>query len=192
MKPNLRVLGPRLGKELGAVRAALAAGDFEELGDGRFRVLGLELEPDDVIVERAGKDGWAVASLDGVTVALDTALDDELASRGPGQRARPPGQLDAQGRRSRAHRPDRADDSGGATRTCSSTRSGSRRRRLRPRFVSAPSSRSRRSRRGRLPGGPAVRSGRARAGWNPAPTRIGGTSPTSFVGAGFHPALRGL
>ena len=36
------------------------------------------LEPDEVLVERVGLEGWAVASEDGVTVALDTALDDEL------------------------------------------------------------------------------------------------------------------
>jgi isoleucyl-tRNA synthetase len=82
VKPDLRVLGPRLGKELGAVRAALAAGEFEELGDGRFRVLGHQLDPDDVIVERAGKEGWSVTSFDGVTVALDTALDEVLLREG--------------------------------------------------------------------------------------------------------------
>jgi isoleucyl-tRNA synthetase len=78
VKPNLPVLGPKLGKELGTVRAALAAGDFEELGGGRFRVAGHELDADEVIVERVGREGWAVASEDGVTVALDTALDEEL------------------------------------------------------------------------------------------------------------------
>ena len=57
VKPNLPVLGPKLGKELGAVRAALQAGEFEELGGGRFRVAGHELGPDEVLVERAGKDG---------------------------------------------------------------------------------------------------------------------------------------
>ena len=36
------------------------------------------LEPDEVLVERVGLEGWAVASEDGVTVALDTTLDDEL------------------------------------------------------------------------------------------------------------------
>jgi len=78
VKPNLPVLGPKLGKELGAVRAALEAGEFEELEDGRFRVLGRELGPDEVLVERGGREGWAVASADGVTVALELALDDEL------------------------------------------------------------------------------------------------------------------
>ena len=31
-----------------------------------------------MLVERRGKEGWAVASEDGVTVALDTRLDAEL------------------------------------------------------------------------------------------------------------------
>jgi isoleucyl-tRNA synthetase len=71
-----------LGKELGPVRAALEAGEFEDLGGGRFRAAGRELEPDEVLVEQRGKEGWAVAAHDGVTVALDTRLDDELVLEG--------------------------------------------------------------------------------------------------------------
>ena len=82
VKPNLPVLGPKLGKELGPVRAALAGGDFEALPGGRFRAAGRELEPEEVIVERTGREGWAVAAADGVTVAVDTALDDELLLEG--------------------------------------------------------------------------------------------------------------
>jgi isoleucyl-tRNA synthetase len=82
VKPNLPVLGPKLGKELGAVRAALQAGEFEELADGGFRVAGHDLGAEEVLVERHGRGGWAVASGDGVTVALDTALDDELRTEG--------------------------------------------------------------------------------------------------------------
>jgi isoleucyl-tRNA synthetase len=82
VKPNLPVLGPKLGKELGAVRAALEAGEFEELEDGRFRVNGRDLEPDEVLVHRTGKEGWAVATDDGLTVALDLALDPELELEG--------------------------------------------------------------------------------------------------------------
>ena len=82
VKPNLPVLGPKLGKELGAVRAALQAGEFEELPGGRFKAAGRELEPDEVLVERRGREGWAVAAEDGITVALDTTLDDELRLEG--------------------------------------------------------------------------------------------------------------
>jgi isoleucyl-tRNA synthetase len=82
VKPNLPVLGPKLGKELGAVRAALESGEFEELDGGRFRVNGYELAPDEVLVERRGKEGWAVAGEDGLTVALDLSLDEELELEG--------------------------------------------------------------------------------------------------------------
>jgi isoleucyl-tRNA synthetase len=78
VRPNLPVLGPRLGSEIVKIRKALEAGDFEELPEGRFRVGDHELGPDEVLVERTEKEGWAVAGSDGVTVALDTALDDEL------------------------------------------------------------------------------------------------------------------
>ena len=77
VKPNLPVLGPKLGKELGSVRAALEAGEFEE-SNGGFRAAGHDLSADEVLVERVGKEGWAVAHADGITVALDTALDQEL------------------------------------------------------------------------------------------------------------------
>jgi isoleucyl-tRNA synthetase len=60
------------------VRAALAAGEFEELPGGGFRVAGHDLAADEVLVERSGKEGWAVASEDGLTVAIDTTLDEEL------------------------------------------------------------------------------------------------------------------
>ena len=82
VKPNLPVLGPKLGKELAAVRAALEAGEFEELPGGGVRAAGHELGADEVLVERIGKEGWAVAGGDGVTVALDTALDPELEVEG--------------------------------------------------------------------------------------------------------------
>ena len=107
VKPNLPVLGPKLGKELGAVRAALEAGDFEELPDGGVPCAGHELSRDEVLVERHGKEGWAVAASDGVTVALDLHLDDELVARGACLRPHPRGEHDAQGRRPRADRPDR-------------------------------------------------------------------------------------
>jgi isoleucyl-tRNA synthetase len=82
VKPNLPALGPRLGRALADVRAALAAGEFEELSGGGFRVADHALGPDEVIVERRGKAGWAVAADDGVTVALDTTLDPELELEG--------------------------------------------------------------------------------------------------------------
>ncbi len=78
VKPNLPVLGPKLGAALREVRERLARGEFEELDGGRFQVDGHVLEPDEVLVERVGREGWAVASDARITVALDTGLDDDL------------------------------------------------------------------------------------------------------------------
>ena len=82
VRPNLRVLGPKLGKALGPLREALASGEFEELPEGRFRAAGHELGPHEVLVERRGRAGWAVSAEDGVTVALDTQVDSELELEG--------------------------------------------------------------------------------------------------------------
>jgi len=82
VKPNLPALGPRLGSALADVRERLGRGEFEELEGGRFQVNGYVLEPHEVLVERVGREGWAVASDGVVTVALDTALDDELRLEG--------------------------------------------------------------------------------------------------------------
>ncbi len=57
VKPNLPVLGPKLGPALRDVRERLARGEFEELADGRFQVDGHVLEPDEVLVERVGLAG---------------------------------------------------------------------------------------------------------------------------------------
>jgi isoleucyl-tRNA synthetase len=82
VKPNFRAVAPRLGASMPLVKNALDAGDFRELDGGRFEVLDFVLEPDEVFVERLEKAGWAVVAEDGVTVALDTTLDDELLREG--------------------------------------------------------------------------------------------------------------
>jgi isoleucyl-tRNA synthetase len=82
VRPNLPVLGPRLGSELGKLRKALDAGELEALPDGGFRVAGHDLSADEVLVERTQKEGWAVAAADGATVALDLELDDGLRIEG--------------------------------------------------------------------------------------------------------------
>jgi isoleucyl-tRNA synthetase len=82
VRPNLPVVGRRLGSQVPAVRAALAAGEFTMRDDGAVEVLDVVLGPDEVLVERLEKEGWAVAGEDGVTVAFDTTLDDSLRLEG--------------------------------------------------------------------------------------------------------------
>ena len=83
LKPNLPVLGPRLGSRLPAVKAALEAGDYEELDGGGVRVAGEELGADEVLHgEGSAVAGFAIAQNGALSVALDTTLDEELVREG--------------------------------------------------------------------------------------------------------------
>src|SRR5207237_1008064 len=65
VKPNLPVLGPRLGKELRAVQEALARGDFEQLDGGRCRVAGGGRHARGVRRGRGGRAGPALTAAGG-------------------------------------------------------------------------------------------------------------------------------
>jgi isoleucyl-tRNA synthetase len=94
IKPNLPVLGPKLGKRLGAARAGLAALDPAEVAakvaagevihlppDGADEEP-LLLAPDEVLVETKQKEGFVVEQEKGLVVALDTTLTEELRQEG--------------------------------------------------------------------------------------------------------------
>ncbi|HEY1331499.1 MAG TPA: isoleucine--tRNA ligase [Actinomycetota bacterium] len=83
IRPNLPVLGPRLGAKVAEVKRALDAGDYRELDGGRIEVAGVELGPDDVLRgEHVVLEGWAAAGDGAISVVLDTDLDDELRLEG--------------------------------------------------------------------------------------------------------------
>jgi isoleucyl-tRNA synthetase len=83
LRPNLPVLGPRLGARVNEVRAALAAGDYEELPGGGVRAAGMDLAPEDLIRgERVAVEGWVLAEEGPMSLALDVALDDDLRLEG--------------------------------------------------------------------------------------------------------------
>ena len=82
VKPNLPVVGPKLGRDLPRVREALASNKFVQVDPDTFEVDGFTLTGDDVIVQRKGAEGWSLAGDDGVTVMIDTRLDPELELEG--------------------------------------------------------------------------------------------------------------
>jgi isoleucyl-tRNA synthetase len=92
LKPNLKTLGPRLGKQLNAMRQHL-----EELNRqpqkvvdllilleeaGKVEVMGHELVEADFLIDRGPKDERLIATDRGVTVLLDTHLTPELVQEG--------------------------------------------------------------------------------------------------------------
>jgi isoleucyl-tRNA synthetase len=87
IKPNLRLLGPKYGKQIGEIRNALQAADADEIarasGAGEtISVGGFELEPDEVLVERVALENYAVATDAGYAGAVLTVVSDELKAEG--------------------------------------------------------------------------------------------------------------
>jgi len=89
IKPQLRTLGPRYGKTVPKITAALninpdktmqalRAGLWKEIVEG----VDVELTMDDVLVETTQKEGFATASDKSITVVLNTTLTPELIEEG--------------------------------------------------------------------------------------------------------------
>jgi isoleucyl-tRNA synthetase len=90
VKPNLPVLGKKMGPKLRLVNAAISAWSQAEIAaferEGRMEIT-VENEPMDILLEEVlittqDIPGWSVASDQGVTVALDVTLTDELKQEG--------------------------------------------------------------------------------------------------------------
>ena len=92
VKPNLRTLGKRLGKDLKSLVDHLNGlscthGDVAKLlavleQQNSAVVLGHTLTIDDFLIERGPKDGRLIATENGVTVLLDTTLTEALLLEG--------------------------------------------------------------------------------------------------------------
>jgi isoleucyl-tRNA synthetase len=90
-KPQLKTVGPKYGKQLGEIRAALVELDGNaakaELDANGAITLNLAsgdvtLATEDLLIEAKQKEGFFTVSDHGVTVALDTTLTDELIEEG--------------------------------------------------------------------------------------------------------------
>jgi len=88
-KPQLRTLGPRYGKLVPQIAAALNVSPdktIEALKAGLWQTTiddtNIELTMEDVLVETVQKEGYATASDKGITVVLNTTLTPELIEEG--------------------------------------------------------------------------------------------------------------
>jgi hypothetical protein len=81
VKPDLKVLGPRLGKDLARVRKALAEDRYER-SDGKYVVEGFTLDASEVLVSHEGTLGHAVGRDLGAVAVLETTLTPELELEG--------------------------------------------------------------------------------------------------------------
>ena len=91
LKPNFRVAGPALGKNIKAFGAAMAKADPKEVmaafdADGKLTVElngeNVDITPDMVEVRIDAKEGFAVAMENNVFTILDTTITPELEAEG--------------------------------------------------------------------------------------------------------------
>ena len=91
LKPQLKTVGPKFGKLVGAIRGALAGLDgadavqeLNETGAVHLNINGEEvaLGREDLLIEIAQSEGFVTQADQGVTVMLDTTLTPELIEEG--------------------------------------------------------------------------------------------------------------
>ncbi|MFN3752605.1 isoleucine--tRNA ligase [Flavobacterium sp.] len=90
IKPNFKALGPRFGKDMGLISKEIqsftpeqineldAKGELSLVISGKSIILSLE----DVEISSQDIPGWLVANANGITVALDITLTEELKNEG--------------------------------------------------------------------------------------------------------------
>ena len=90
IKPNFKVLGPKFGKDMKAISAAVAQLGQEEIqkmereGELMLQVenKSINLQLTDVEITSQDIEGWLVATSGPLTVALDVTIDDTLRREG--------------------------------------------------------------------------------------------------------------
>ena len=90
IKPNFKTLGPRFGKDMGLISKEIQSFTAEQINEldskgeltlvisGKSIILSLE----DVEISSQDIPGWLVANANGITVALDITLTEELKNEG--------------------------------------------------------------------------------------------------------------
>lgn len=92
VKPNLPLLGPKYGKQLGAIRGALGKMDPAAVASSVNAGANVEISlpdgatitllPDEILVGMQKREGFAAAQSEGATVVLDTELTPQLINEG--------------------------------------------------------------------------------------------------------------
>ena len=86
IKPNFKVLGAKLGKDMKTVGAEISAMSSEQIAtlekEGKMSIAGHEITIDDVEILTKDIPGWTVTSEGKITVALDLTVTDELRAEG--------------------------------------------------------------------------------------------------------------
>jgi isoleucyl-tRNA synthetase len=90
IKPNFKSIGPKYGKQMKAISTLVLSWDAEEINEveknggwkGDVSGEAIHLNNEDLLVETADIPGFLVSSENGITVALDIQISQELKEEG--------------------------------------------------------------------------------------------------------------
>ena len=90
IKPNFKNLGPRFGKDMGLISKEIQGFSQEQIAEiernGEISIVisgnSVNLTTQDVEISSQDIEGWLVANSNGITVALDITISDELRKEG--------------------------------------------------------------------------------------------------------------
>lgn len=90
IKPNFKTLGPRFGKDMGLIAKEIQGFSQEQINqldkEGEINIVingnSLTLTPAEVEISSQDIEGWLVANANGITVALDITISEELKQEG--------------------------------------------------------------------------------------------------------------
>ena len=90
IKPNFKTLGPRFGKDMGLISKEIQNLSQEQINEldkaGALDIVisgkSINLTSEDVEISSQDIEGWLVANANGITVALDITISDELRKEG--------------------------------------------------------------------------------------------------------------
>lgn len=90
IKPNFKTLGPKFGPQMKLIAQAIAQFTSEDIdsieNNGSYYIIindqKIQIDLQDVEISTEDITGWAVTSLNGLTVALDISLDQQLINEG--------------------------------------------------------------------------------------------------------------
>ena len=90
IKPNFKTIGPKYGKHMKAIASLISTWSSTEIAKieadgmwgGQINGEDIVLDLNDVVIDTKDIPGWLVANEDGLTVALDISISDELKFEG--------------------------------------------------------------------------------------------------------------
>jgi len=85
-KPNFKSIGPKFSKDVKKVQQIINTLSSQQISEfektGKLSAGGFELAKDDIEIYTENIEGWIVETYNGITIALDTKLDDKLKEEG--------------------------------------------------------------------------------------------------------------